>query len=170
MDKCWPFDPKEKHRSLPSMDVRKFRWWAQELDRKVKQRSPKKRSITELFAMAPQITTVETRSEGPDEDHEEKLNTPDQLARETFTDDVEKKKKSKGKKRKIRSETIAAVESKSDDLKRGEEVKQETSKERKKRRKKLKKKKKLEIQIHLETKVRNKLIVLLSCLDFILLD
>ncbi|KAF3326804.1 hypothetical protein FCM35_KLT08434 [Carex littledalei] len=147
MDKCWPFDPEEKNRSLPSMNVRKFRWWAQGLDRKVKQRSPKKRSITELFAMAPPISTVEARSEGPDEGQEQKLITPDQLARETLPDDVEKKKPSKGKKRKIRSEIIKAFESKSDDLEREEEVKLETIKERKK-----KKKKKLEIQIYCEPK------------------
>lgn len=164
MDKCWPFDPEEKNRSLPSMNVRKYRWWAQGLDRKVKQRSPKKRSITELFAMAPPISTVEARSEGPDEGHEQKLVTPDQLARETLTDGVEKKKPSnKGKKRKIRSEIIKAFESKSDDLERKEEVKQETIMERKKKKKKLKekklkKKKKLEVQIQCEPKVHNSII------------
>lgn len=159
MDKCWPFDPEEKKQSLPSMDVRKYRWWAQEIDRKVKQRSPKKRSITELFAMAPQIAIAETRSEGPNEDHKQDLSTPVQPEREMMTDDAEKKKKSKGKKRKIGSETIKAVGSKSDELEGDEELRQETIKERKKRRKKLKKmkkKKKLEIRIHLEPKVRNK--------------
>jgi len=158
MDKCWPFDPEEKNRSLPSMNVRKFRWWAQGLDRKGKQRSPKKRSITELFAMAPPISTVEARSEGPDEAHEQKLITPDQLSTETLTDDVEKKKPSKGKKRKRK---IKALESKSD-----EETIKERKKKEKKKKKKLKekklKKKKLEVQIQCEPKVHNSIITSLS--------
>jgi hypothetical protein len=157
------------------MDVRKFRWWAQELDRKVKQKSPKKRSISELFAMAPQITTAEARSGVPNEDQKEELDAPVQLERETITDDVEKKKKSRGKKRRIESETTKAVESKLDNLEGGEELKQEAIKERKRWKKKLKKKKKqqqqLEIQIHLEPKVRNKLLVhLLSRLYFVALS
>jgi hypothetical protein len=162
INKCWPFDPEENARSLPSMDVQKFRWWAKELDRKVKQRSPKKRSISELFAMAPQITTAETRSGGRNEDQKEKLDAPVQLERETITDDVEKKKKSKGKKRRIESEAIEAVKSKSDNLEGDEELKQKAIKERKRMKKKLKKKKKLEIQIHFKAEVRNKLLASIS--------
>lgn len=73
LDKCWPFDGGGGgRRSLPQISVRKFRFWSDEVKivgeeraeeipairttpSKGKLRTPKKRSIVELFAVAPPI-------------------------------------------------------------------------------------------------------------------
>ncbi|KAH7657703.1 hypothetical protein IHE45_17G038800 [Dioscorea alata] len=95
--KCWPFDEGGEDGRLPGMEVRRFRWWLDELgsvkeeeekkdgdgneavvlgveDEKRgrgKQRAPKKRSIVELFAAAPPIETVDEGTDGDDEEGEE---------------------------------------------------------------------------------------------------
>lgn len=152
MDKCWPFDPEEKDRSLPSMDVPKFRWWSHELDRRVK-RSPKKRSISELFAVVPQIGAVESRSDGPDENTEPKPSTTDQPARGAIADKVESRRKPKRMKKRLRSEVIETVGSKSDGLEEEGELKPEMSKEAKR------KKKKVQVQIGCKPKVWYRLLL-----------
>nr|CAD1834010.1 unnamed protein product [Ananas comosus var. bracteatus] len=89
--KCWPFDGDGDERGLPPMPARKFRWWCDELaalgseargaapeveeegraqgrpsSARAKQRAPKKRSIVELFAVAPQIEAVGDETDGSD--------------------------------------------------------------------------------------------------------
>jgi hypothetical protein len=75
IDKCRPFN----REALPPMDVRKFRWWSDEVAEAVaaapaavKQRTPKKkkRSIVELFAVSPQITVVGGEPISSDEEME----------------------------------------------------------------------------------------------------
>ncbi|URE19370.1 hypothetical protein MUK42_05005 [Musa troglodytarum] len=84
MEKCWPLGTSGGgERSLPPIPFRKYRWWSDELwavrsaaaggcpaperDRsraKVKLRAPKKRSVAELFAVAPQIERIEEETNG----------------------------------------------------------------------------------------------------------
>lgn len=100
MGKCWPFACEGREvegRSLPPMSLRKFRWWADELESvgvndeavkvsfadedacstpvrpggRGKLKVPKKRSIVELFAVAPQIETVEEDDDGEGEERED---------------------------------------------------------------------------------------------------
>ncbi|PKU80676.1 uncharacterized protein LOC110095328 isoform X1 [Dendrobium catenatum] len=97
MGKCWPFGREVKVCSLPPISLRKFRWWADELESergdgeaakvsleeedvcptparlggRAKQKVPKKRSIVEIFAVAPQIEAVEEDDDGKDEERED---------------------------------------------------------------------------------------------------
>nr|XP_018684969.1 PREDICTED: uncharacterized protein LOC103993018 [Musa acuminata subsp. malaccensis] len=84
MEKCWPLGTSGGgERSLPPIPFRKYRWWSDELwavrsaaagglpalerDRsraKAKLRAPKKRSVAELFAVAPQIERIEEETIG----------------------------------------------------------------------------------------------------------
>ncbi|XP_064971522.1 uncharacterized protein LOC103993018 [Musa acuminata AAA Group] len=84
MEKCWPLGTSGGgERSLPPIPFRKYRWWSDELwavrsaaagglpalerDRsraKAKLRAPKKRSVAELFAVAPQIERIEEETNG----------------------------------------------------------------------------------------------------------
>ncbi|KAJ0964831.1 hypothetical protein J5N97_025969 [Dioscorea zingiberensis] len=87
--KCWPFDGSGEGRKLPPIELRKFRWWVDELEvvrkgekkdgagneivedekrGRGKQRAPKKRSIVELFAAAPPVETVEEETDGEEEE------------------------------------------------------------------------------------------------------
>ncbi|KAJ6801717.1 uncharacterized protein M6B38_195745 [Iris pallida] len=68
--KCWPFGGDAEGIRLPPIQIRKFSWWADELEAarsrerpegpvrrsaRGKQKAPKKRSIVEIFAVAPQV-------------------------------------------------------------------------------------------------------------------
>ncbi|KAJ6830375.1 uncharacterized protein M6B38_354060 [Iris pallida] len=83
--KCWPFDGDAEVRLLPPIQIRKFRWWSDELDAarsretesgrpeaavrrsaRGKQKAPKKRSIIELFAVAPQVAGEKESGSGGD--------------------------------------------------------------------------------------------------------
>lgn len=99
--KCWPFDGGgefdggggggggERGKSLPQMSVRKFRFWSDEAKifeeakaeeipsirttpSKGKQRAPKKRSIVELFAVAPPIEAAAAEDAVSDKEMKEK--------------------------------------------------------------------------------------------------
>lgn len=66
LEKCWPFSEEDENKSLPQMAWRRHKWWTSELkdvddelddddEFEVPGTTTKKRSIVELFAIAPQI-------------------------------------------------------------------------------------------------------------------
>lgn len=133
-DKCWPFRGDggggNRSRSLPEISVRKFRFWTEELkteevsgdgeeaaalvktppSSKTKQRTPKKRSIVELFAVAPPMEAAETDGSGGDD--EEKKMEEEVKGKEDVVMKIKKmkirKKRKKKKKRKLKIEICAA--------------------------------------------------------------
>ncbi|CAL9198104.1 unnamed protein product, partial [Musa hybrid cultivar] len=132
MEKCWPLGTSGGgERSLPPIPFRKYRWWSDELwavrsaaagglpalerDRsraKAKLRAPKKRSVAELFAVAPQIERIEEETNGcggdvghgvDAEDGEQKKGRgqgADDALRDHVSNKCWKKKKKKKKKKK----------------------------------------------------------------------
>jgi len=84
-------------KSLPPISLPKFSWWANELEiarsltlTKRKQRTGKKRSIVELFAVSPQI---EPDGGGDNDDDDER----DSMDRETLSKTESRMRKQKGK-------------------------------------------------------------------------
>lgn len=83
--KCWPFDETIDEQTvkslLPPITVKKFTWWLDELDftppqkskkkgetcSKAKLKAPKKRSIVEIFAVAPPVERVTSEEEEEEE-------------------------------------------------------------------------------------------------------
>lgn len=112
-EKCWPFSELEENKSLPQMTWRRHKWWSSELDSVglvspelkgvgeeldddddevgVPGTTPKKRSIVELFAIAPQIA-----GRGEEEEDEEDSEKDAGLIK-----DATKRKSSRRKKKKM---------------------------------------------------------------------
>ncbi|KAK1388778.1 hypothetical protein POM88_016956 [Heracleum sosnowskyi] len=148
--KCWPFGPTKIEyieAFLPTITVKKFKWWTDELDNeltedltcpvcfvfkavstqelnghvgkcivqlakkennemKAKSRGPKKRSIVELFAVAPQVEKV-YEDEDVDEDDDDLSNQDDHVKLSAF---VQTRLNDKRKRKmKLRDVTLANV-------------------------------------------------------------
>ncbi|XP_072953804.1 uncharacterized protein [Typha angustifolia] len=166
--KCWPFDGDAGVGSLPPMPYRRFRWWSDELaaarsgggevdlaapstpeekgrQGRGKQRTPKKRSIVELFAVSPQITAVEDES---GDGEEERAGTEEEGK-------LEKEAREEGERG--RGDVLEAVEGGSgSDGKRKERIKEDEKVEKmrkmKLKSKKAKKQQRLQIKICVEKK------------------
>ena len=138
-DKCWPFDSGSGGaaavKSLPQISVRKFRIWSEEISSipipekgkaeeipsavrttpsKGKQRTPKKRSIVELFAVAPQIEAAEEEDGDDFESVEEK---DDEIKGKEIMEEGEKRRGKINKSKKKKWRRKLAIKSKKKMLK-----------------------------------------------------
>ena len=153
MLKCWPFDHNDGdivESMLPPITVQKFKWWSNELElilkknsnvdpesseklhfkrtptkSKAKSRAPKKRSIVEIFTVAPQVERAHDDYE--DDDDDDSANSGEREDECRHRADVNSKDKGKNrnkkKKMKLKDETLAISLIKLKKLKKGSKKK-----------------------------------------------
>lgn len=150
--KCWPFDHNDDdivESLLPPITVQKFKWWSNELElmlkknssvdpesseklhfkrttakAKAKSRAPKKRSIVEIFTVAPQVEWAHDDYEDDDNDDDDGANYGEREDECRHRADVNSKGKGKNKnkkktKAKLKDETLATSLIKLKKLKKG---------------------------------------------------
>ncbi|XP_060187923.1 uncharacterized protein LOC132617064 isoform X2 [Lycium barbarum] len=115
--KCWPFDDStnEDHMRaiLPPITVKKFNWWLDVVDSskiksvKGKTRVQKKRSIVDIFAVAPQVERLDGDDDYYDDDEEDDEDNNHDISNEGKNDIRNRKSKRKTKKKK-KKKTIAS--------------------------------------------------------------